>query len=516
VTDFPVHLLFVDDQWCQLSERSTIVAAFGALKSADPPFEFHYETAEVSPGAFGIEPVLRHLDSLPEPRVVILDILFGEAANRLGLAVLETIRRNHPTLPVLMMTSLGDDLEAVERAMELGANEYLLKRPTPDELLRTLKIYTSADASEADLAIWGNSEAIRHTRALIARVSSGGKASVLITGESGTGKELVARAIHRQGPWRRGPFVDKNCAYESSSLLDSDLFGHEKGAFTGADRRYEGRIERANGGVLFLDEICSMPVELQGKLLRVLETRQFQRIGGYETVRSDFQLVCATNGPLETMLASGQLRPDLYYRIKQFPIHVPPLRERREDIPLLAELFLRRFRRSAGRSYSAERIAPEVLSLLSHYQWPGNVRELRNVVERAVILSRGQFLEEDCLPPEVIAISDGLAMGESGKILVGVRSTPLSENSAEWPRERLLSELCMAVEAKRRIQTYKGRQWKAEFMRLMYPECKARSAKGFNDLLRRLTKGPWGDPDARSDSECEALISELEGAAKKG
>ena len=247
------------------------------------------------------------------------------------------------------MTSLDGSVDVVERAMELGANEFLIKKPTLREMESALGAYTDAGSFGGDSAIWGNSPAVHRLRAVIARVAFGGSATVMVTGESGTGKELVARAIHRQGPRRSGPFVDKNCAFERSELLDDDLFGHEKGAFTGADRRYIGRIERADGGVLFLDEVGDMPRELQGKLLRVLETRSFQRIGGGADVHSDFQLICATNSDPERLVEEGHLRRDLHYRLNQFRIHVPPLRDRPDDITMLAQLFLRRFRSGPGR-----------------------------------------------------------------------------------------------------------------------------------------------------------------------
>src|ERR1700692_899659 len=194
-----IDVLFIDDQWCRPDERSTILAAFGELQHRDPPYRFHFETAEESPGHFGPEPVLRHLGSLRHPGAVVLDIMFGADGNQLGLSLLAAIRGKHPTLPVLMMTSLAGNLDVVERAMELGANEYLVKKPRLSELENALDIYTHTWSGAADHAIWGNSAAIRRVRALIARVAAGSSVSVLVTGESGTGKELVARAMHRQG-----------------------------------------------------------------------------------------------------------------------------------------------------------------------------------------------------------------------------------------------------------------------------------------------------------------------------
>ncbi|NIA14251.1 MAG: response regulator, partial [Nitrospiraceae bacterium] len=269
--DRELNILVIDDELCRPERLSTLKAAYGELESREPPFVFHYETAEENRNKYGVGPALRRIELIPDLDVVVLDVMFGDQANRLGLDILEAVRQEHPLLPVIIMTSLEGEIEVVEKAMELGANEYLIKMPTLTELEETLRSYALPPTSEGRFAIWGNCSAIRHTRALIARVSAAGGLSVLVTGESGTGKELAARAIHRQGPRRGGRFVAKNCAFADLQLLDSDLFGHEKGAFTGADRQHVGRIERADKGVLFLDEIGSIVPALQGKLLRVLE-----------------------------------------------------------------------------------------------------------------------------------------------------------------------------------------------------------------------------------------------------
>lgn len=505
-----IDILFVDDQWCKPEERSTIVASFGPLQRREVPYVFHYETAESGGGTYSVQPVLRKISEIPGLRAVILDIMFGSKGDRFGLEILAAIREQYPVLPVFIMTSVEGNIDVVTSAMELGANEYLIKKPTLEELERALRTYTLAASAEngrdAEYAIWGNSPAIRHVRALISRVAYGGSASVLITGESGTGKELVARAIHRQGPKRRGLFEVKNCASVREFIdIDADLFGHEKGAFTGADAQRIGRIERANGGVLFLDEIGSISHELQGKLLRVIEEKKFQRIGGKDYIGSDFQLICATNEAPEKLLAEGRLRNDFYYRINQFPITVPPLRERGDDVPILADLFLQRFKAGAGASYHGERFSEKVLGKMRGYSWPGNIRQLKNVVEGAAILSSGKTISDLSLGPAEVVGESKAGAGE-----ISCREVTLPKDPAEWPRARLLGELRMILQAKEEIQGYKGTQWKAEFMRLMYPHCKAQNAKGFDDLIRRLTKGPWGDPKLRSDKELADMIDELE------
>jgi formate hydrogenlyase transcriptional activator len=229
----------------------------------------------------------------------------------------------------------------------------------------------------------------------VARVAAT-NTNVLVTGETGTGKELIARAIHAASARRERLLVKVNCAAISAGLVESELFGHEKGAFTGAVQRRKGRFELAHGGTLFLDEVGELPPETQVKLLRVLQEREFERVGGSETVQVDVRVVAATNRNLRQMVALGRFREDLYYRLAVFPVALPPLRERIADVPLLARSFLLRFARQAGRPIRD--ITPEAMDALCNYRWPGNVRELQNVIERSVILARGHLLDLDALP----------------------------------------------------------------------------------------------------------------------
>jgi two-component system nitrogen regulation response regulator GlnG len=219
---------------------------------------------------------------------------------------------------------------------------------------------------------------------------------VLITGESGTGKELVARAIYQHGPRAQAPFLALNCAAISEPLLESELFGHEKGAFTGADRRRIGRFEQVNGGTLFLDEIGDMPLGLQAKMLRLLQEQAFERLGGGETIRTDVRLIAATHRDLKAWSAEGKFRPDLYYRLGVFTLHLPPLRERGDDLPLLVQHLLRRFSGELGREVRA--VAPGALARLRSYSWPGNVRELQSVLKQALLRAHGPVLLPDFLP----------------------------------------------------------------------------------------------------------------------
>jgi DNA-binding NtrC family response regulator len=493
-------VLLIDDQWGR-SDDPMIPERYGSL-----PFKWLLESAADEAGehstAVALARVRREAQVLA---AVLLDIDFGKSRNRLGIDILQTIRTEFPTLPVLMFTRLDSDenRELVIRCMELGANEYVEKTPSAARMQEILSVYTDPNS---DRALYGNSAPIRLLRAKIARVAFSGETSVLIVGESGTGKELVARALHRQGPRKHGPFVPKNCAHSDLQLLDSELFGHERGAFTGAVAQRRGLIEEADGGVLFLDEIADMPLELQAKLLRTLETRTFRRVGGSRDLESRFQLVCAVNQSPEELTKSGRLRVDFYYRIATMTLHVPPLRERRDDVPILAEWFLKRFKAGGGASYPGKRFASAFLSRLQQHTWPGNVRELRNVIEQAVILSRETVIGVEELPESFIseansAVSSADALSDE---VVGLPDSP-----ADWPKARLVAELRLALKVRQRVQAYKGNQWKAEFMRLMYPECRAANAKGFDDLIKRLTQGPWGYSRWQDDSELAELIAAL-------
>src|SRR5207302_618760 len=245
---------------------------------------------------------------------------------------------------------------------------------------------TAADL-DVDGAIVGACPAMREVYKAIGRVAAQ-NVPVLITGESGTGKELVARAIYQHGPRAKAPFLALNCAAIPEQLLESELFGHERGAFTGADRRRIGKFEQVSGGTLFLDEIGDMPLASQAKILRLLQEQSFERVGGNETVRTDVRLIAATHRDLTAESAEGKFRPDLYYRLGVFTIHLPPLRERGEDLPMLAQHYLHRFSRELGRE--VRELAPEALQRLQGHRWPGNIRELQSVLKQALLRASGR------------------------------------------------------------------------------------------------------------------------------
>ncbi len=311
-----------------------------------------------------------------------------------GLDVLAASRRAQPRVPVIVLTGYGTVGVAVE-AMKLGAYDFREKPVEIDDLARLIEAAIgSRDESAAFQApgapaIVGRHPRLRTALRMLEKVAPM-ESTVLLTGESGTGKELFARALHALSARRDGPFVALNCAAIPESLLENELFGHERGAFTGADRRQPGRFEMAERGTLMLDEIGELPLAVQGKVLRVLEERTYERVGGGKTQRADIRLVAATNRNLESMVADGAFRSDLFFRLNVFPIELPALRERQADVPLLARHLLGEIARR--HKVEPPRLDEEAEELLSEQAWPGNVRELANVLERAVILAEGPAL----------------------------------------------------------------------------------------------------------------------------
>jgi two-component system nitrogen regulation response regulator GlnG len=339
------------------------------------------------------------------PDVILLDLRLPDQT---GLEVFEQLREIDARIPVLFVT-LAKAADAAIEAMKQGAYDYLfkpldlhqLKRVVGEalEVARRMRApavlaETAAD-TDVEGAIVGSCPAMREVYKAIGRVAAQ-NVPVLITGESGTGKELVARAIYQHGPRAKAPFLALNCAAIPEQLLESELFGHEKGAFTGADRRRIGKFEQVNGGTLFLDEIGDMPLALQAKMLRLLQDQTFERVGGTETVKTNVRMIAATHRDLKAMSEEGAFRPDLFYRLSVFTIHLPPLRERGDDLPLLVHHYLRRASRELGREI--QEVAPEALQRLRTYAWPGNIRELQSVLKQALLQASGTVLLPAFLP----------------------------------------------------------------------------------------------------------------------
>ena len=385
-------LVVDDDPYIQQALEDRLVSlGYGVLVSAD--------------GKQALEMVERH-----RPQLILLDI---EVPGMKGLDVLKEIRRRELDIPVIMITAYGS-IDVAVQAMKEGAYDFIPKpfqsghiglvvqKAMERQRLRTEVDLLSEEVGRRYSLVAGNSskmvEAIE-----AAKKAAASRSTVLLLGESGTGKELFARAIHNWSDRKNRPFVVINCVGLSKELLESDLFGHEKGAFTGAHQLKKGKMEIAHGGTVFLDEVGDVSPELQTKLLRFLQEREFERVGGTHAIRVDVRIIAATNRDLQTALKQGNFRADLYYRLNVVPIKLPPLRERKDDIPELARFFANRFAKETKRS--AVEVTDSVLSKLMAYDWPGNVRELANVVERAVVLGQSPTIQVDDLPIEILAVS---------------------------------------------------------------------------------------------------------------
>jgi DNA-binding NtrC family response regulator len=342
-------------------------------------------------------------DAVPDVAIIDLRLPDGD-----GMELLGVVRDQHPDVDAIILTGHASIDSAIE-AIKKGAENYLEKPSDPNRLFVTLKKIAEKKDMRSEIAtlrrqlqkmgafggLIGKSTAMQKLYTLIERVA-GSDVPVFVTGESGAGKELVAQTIHGLSKRRRERFVAINCGAVPPTLIENELFGHERGAFTGADQRQPGYFEMADGGSIFLDEITEMPPDLQVKLLRVLEQNKFRRIGGRQEVEIDVRVISATNRDPFKALEEHKLREDLYYRLNVFPIHVPPLRERLDDIPLLASYFLEILNEKEGKHITSFQSA--VLQALQHYPWPGNVRELRNVVNRAYILASSDTITVECLP----------------------------------------------------------------------------------------------------------------------
>ena len=380
-------VLVVDDDSAHRTMLKTLVGGWG------------YHIDEADDGSVAIEAVKKRPFDL-----ILMDVRMLKVS---GLEALASIKAFNPAIPIIIMTAYSSVETAIE-ALKKGAYDYLTKPLDFDKLRLTIerimehtqlkeenRILKESLGKHFDMQnIIGRSSAMVNLLETVAHVAPS-EATVMITGESGTGKELIAGAIHFNSPRKSGPFVKLNCAAITETLLESELFGHEKGAFTGADRRREGRFLQAHGGSLFLDEVSEMSLTMQVKLLRVLQEREVTRVGGDQVVNVDTRVIAATNKNLIESISSGLFREDLYYRLDVVGLELPPLRKRRDDIPLLAQHFLDMFAKKNHKEIKG--FTPRAMDLLIRYDWPGNVRELMNAIERCVVLARSEYIDSENL-----------------------------------------------------------------------------------------------------------------------
>jgi len=378
-------ILVVDDDLAHRTMLRTLLGGWG------------YDVAEADDGQSALDMVHEKPFDL-----ILMDIRMVKVS---GLEALVEIKRFNPAIPVIIMTAYAS-VETAVKALKEGAYDYLTKPLDFDELKIIMeramehsrlqeenRYLRESLASQFDRRnLIGRSAPMTKLMDTVTQVAPS-EASVLITGESGTGKEMIAGAIHYNSRRKEGPFIKINCAAITETLLESELFGHEKGAFTGADRRKEGKFRQADRGSIFLDEVSEMSLSMQVKLLRVLQEREIVRVGGEEVIKIDVRVIAATNKELLREIQAGRFREDLYYRLNVVTLHVPPLRERREDIPLIAQHFLTLFAEKNHKNIKG--FTPRAMDRLLKYNWPGNVRELMNAVERGVVLSRSEYLDEE-------------------------------------------------------------------------------------------------------------------------
>ena len=387
-----------------------------------------YKIALASDGKAGLERLVKG-----DIDLVITDLRMPEVS---GEHVLAKVTAENPGVPVIVLTGHGSIDSAVD-AMRNGAYDFLTKPLNLDQLVLIVKralqgrelvlkhkeLQEELNSRKSFESIIGKSAEMQKIFEIV-RKAAGSKASVLITGESGVGKELIANALHNLSPRRDNSLIKVHCAALSENLLESELFGHEKGAFTGATSLKRGRFELANGGTIFLDEIGEIDQNVQIKILRVLQDKRFERVGGEETLEVDVRVIAATNRDLEAEIAAGRFREDLYYRLNVVHIHVPPLRDRRDDIPLLITAFLQEFAKENGKTI--EGIDSRARSALYKFDWPGNIRQLRNCLESAVVMSSGPIIKLEDLPPsiagssqtDIIEVPAGIPMAEAEKMLI--------------------------------------------------------------------------------------------------
>ncbi len=453
------HALIVDDDADSAASLAALVATEG----------FSVATAHSLRDA-------RRQMALQSPDVVLLDLQLPDGSGMDLFSDPGLIAQSE----IVLITGHAS-LETSIQALRLGAADYIVKPASLRQLQGILSRVTKPSALSAEVAtlkaewetsgrfgkLWGRSSAMHRIYEQVSRVAAT-SVSVFVTGESGTGKEVVAQTVHDLSRRRKRPFLAVNCGAISPNLIESEIFGHEKGSFTGADRQHQGFFERAHGGTLFLDEITEMPLELQVKLLRVLETGLFMRVGSTQTQETDVRVIAATNRPPEQAVAESRLREDLLYRLNVFPIHLPPLRERAEDVPLLAAHFLAEV---CQRENELKSFSPAALARLAAYRWPGNVRELRNVVQRAFVMAAGPVISDDWLPSDAGPAAS--ARAEAPEAVGASIVLPIGTSMADAERALILATLRHFNHQRERTAAVLGVSLKTLYNRLKEYNAKA-------------------------------------------
>lgn len=450
------------------------------------------------------------------PEVLVTDI---RMPGQDGLTLLHRVKQQHPELPVIVMTAFTD-LNSTVAAFQKGAFDYLPKPFDVDAAValieRAARRDTGTPTGPADkteprpgdrMMMHSSSPAMQEVFRAIGRLATS-SATVLITGESGTGKELIARALHQHGSRAQGPFVALNAAAIPKDLLEAELFGHERGAFTGATQQRRGRFEEASGGTLFLDEIGDMPFELQTRLLRVLAEGNFYRVGGSQAVHADVRIIAATHQPLEQRVAEGRFREDLFHRLNVIRLRLPPLRERKEDIPALARLFLNKSARALD--VAPRELSPEALEALAAFDYPGNIRQLENFCQWLTVMSSGRWIERKDLPPELLETAAAPArLPQPGTAPISSGGHPIPGPSADTAWDVVLMQDVLARLSRNEpaVMATLSRQFEAVLIRAALKHSRGRRAEaahrlgiGRNTLTRKcadlgIASGEAG-PDA--------------------
>ena len=385
-----------------------------------------------------------------KPAAVVLDLHLPDIH---GLEVLEQAKKLYPELPIIVVT-VNNSIDVAVEAMQRGAHDYIVKPFSSARLMATLRNALQHKALAREVAEWRQAVGCDHFHHFIGRsppmqavyraidAVAASKASVFLLGENGTGKEMAAQALHQAGPRRSKPFMAINCAAIPRELMESALFGHVKGAFTGAVSDFSGAARTAHGGTLFLDEICEMPIEMQTKLLRFVQSGEVMPVGGSRMEMVDVRIIAATNRNPQEEVAARRFREDLFYRLHIVPIEMPPLRDRGDDLDILASHFLARFNAEEGKKFTT--LSPEVLALLRRYEWPGNVRQLENVIRNVVVLNAGSIVTQDMLPKDLKEFADKLVLPAANQNRVGIVNVADARVKPLWLIEKSAILLALA------------------------------------------------------------------------